>query len=248
MHVFNRVTIGCHPTTTTTNHLLTPQRIKTAMNPSPSECVKGQDQAWPPDEAPQSTARVPAGFKRLCLRLGMAPQAPDAWASMHINPETPFLICLLVLGLEVVGISPIYILASRPFRWLYHSIAVSWTVLITLGTAWMWRCGPSSWPWQIAYMPLCVLALACLHLAAVLMVFGPEEQCLFQDRLKFAFLDALALWLISMGARFGGWPPDYPSKPYRCPTRCFAVLSDAAFSDLITNKHPKRIESFHLKR
>lgn len=173
------------------------------------------------NEAPQFHGRtdvavdVPEWFRRYCSAIGMSSQAPDAWAIIHINPHIACIFCLLSVFLGIVcGI--IYIVASQRYRWHYHSVPGAWVIFYTFVGMFLCRYGPLPAGYkQLAYIGCCIVTLSTSNLSTIILIFGPEEACLFRDRMALVMFDATSLFLIIVGAFFGGWPPDYPKRPHK---------------------------------
>lgn len=165
-----------------------------------------------------STVDVPDWFKTCCSALGMSRQAPIAWSSMHVRPQMACLLCLSAAFAAPFGMVPMFIFASQPYRWAYHPFVIMWGLTHATAALSLWRNGPlpgRAGYWQLAYMLNCLLMFGSCNLAAIIMIFGPEESCLFQDRLAMLIVDAASLFLTVMAAFFGAWPPDYPQHPHR---------------------------------
>lgn len=166
---------------------------------------------------------APDWFKRWCLRLGMSPEAPDAWCKIHVQPHITCCICLLA-NIAAASLASVYIFAARPYRWLHHGLAVLWVSFHTVAVFMSWRYGPlPSGPKQKLLICVCGVFVGAYNLMAVLMMFGPEEHTIFQSRLALAVFDTLFIWLTAVAAFFGLWPPDFPKSPYRYD--CLPMLS-----------------------
>lgn len=159
---------------------------------------------------------VPDWFRSCCSALGMSKEAPAAWASIHVKPQIACLICLGSVSAGTLLIGTIYIIGSQPYRWIYHPVAAMWLAWCSIIATSLWRNGPlPAGNWQLCYMGCAVLTLGSCHLTAIILIFGPDEHCLFQDRGAFVICDAISLFVVALGAFFGSWPPDYPTHPHR---------------------------------
>lgn len=163
----------------------------------------------------QSDPLVPEWFRRYCSALGMSPQAPDAWAIIHINPHIPCLVCLISTLIALVC-GTVYIVASEPYRWHYHGVVAMWMLSYFIMFISTWRNGPlPAGNRQLAYMGCSTVMVSTYNLAAMILIFGPDASVLFQNRLALTFFDAATLLFVMVGAFFGGWPPDYPKEPHK---------------------------------
>lgn len=175
-----------------------------------------------------STVDIPDWFTSCCSALGMSRQAPIAWNSIHVKPQTACLLCLSSAFAAPFAVVPIYIVASQPYRWANHSLIIIWGLTHTTAATSLWRNGPlpsSAGYWQLAYMVPPLVMFGSFNLATIIMIFGPEESCLFQNRLTMFIIDAASLFLIVMTAFFGAWPPDYPRHPHKYGHNLYLCLS-----------------------
>lgn len=171
-------------------------------------------------EQAASPAEAPEWFKRWCSCLGMSSEAPDAWALIHVKPHIAFLICIPT-NIAAASIAIVFLLASQPYRWFHHSATVLWALFHFSCVLMSWRYGPlPSGRKQKIFIGLFGAFIGSYNAVFLVMMFGPEERCIFQSRMAFALFDALYISLVSVSAFFGSWPPDIPKSPYRYARSC----------------------------
>lgn len=179
-------------------------------------------------------AEVSEWFKRFCSRLGMSPEAPNAWGTVHTQPHVALLVCLLP-NIAAASLSCVFILQSQPYRWLHHSLAVIWAASHSAACLMSWRFGPlPPGRRRTFHMCCCGMFTGAYNIMAVLMMFGPEERCIFQSRMLLAVFDALFLWLAAVSGFCGLWPPDVPKTPHRY-VRLACLQFHPCSSEFLTN-------------
>lgn len=166
-----------------------------------------------PETAGTSAVHVPAWFRSVCGRLGMSSKAPDGWALIHVKPHVACMCCLLAT-IAATGVTAVYAIASQPYRWFHHStVAACFIIQLTLFGI-LWRGGPLAADTLLAKG--CLVATLFTNVSVtLLMLLGPQEQCIFEDRLALTFVNALFVWCATCAAFWGNWAPDRPKTPYR---------------------------------
>ena len=153
--------------------------------------------------------------------------APDAWATIHVKPHIACISCLLCLFAAEAVVAPIFIFASKPFRWLHHSAYVAHMFFFYTSFCALWRGGPRSG--DTLLLRGCVYISISTYIAVVLtLLLGPIEACPFRSRLVTLTVNAVFLWLTALASFCGSWTPDLPKHPYRCAYPLLTCMQSAA--------------------
>lgn len=147
--------------------------------------------------------------------MGTYTTAGYGWELILVKPQLARFCCLAAIFTATVLTVPIYTFASQPYRWLHHSLTFLYGISHCTVFVAVWRSGANAadcWPVKLGMYG----ALVTHPPATLLMLLGPIEYCIFQDRLALIIVSSTFNWLTTCSAFLGCWAPDRPKQPYRC--------------------------------